>query len=52
MVDYGEKIVLSDESELEGVISRVTQMLQGKKSYDKIVIGVDPGEVFGLAAIL
>ncbi len=51
LVDHDEKLILNEESQLEEVMSKITQILQGKKSYDKIVIGVDPGEVFGLAAI-
>jgi hypothetical protein len=27
------------------------KILQGKESYEKIVVGVDPGEMFGLAVI-
>lgn len=50
-VDFEEKLVFSDEADLEEVMSKLTQILQGKKAYEKIVIGVDPGEVFGLVAI-
>jgi hypothetical protein len=47
-----EKILVYD-SETEPCIlaNEVMKILQGKEVYEKIVIGVDPGEVFGLAVI-
>jgi len=35
----------------EALINEALQILQGKDHYEKIVIGVDPGEVFGLAVL-
>jgi hypothetical protein len=47
-----EKILVYDsETEPDTVVNEVMKILQGKEVYEKIVIGVDPGEVFGLAAI-
>jgi hypothetical protein len=47
-----ERLVLYDPDENpEAVFDEVTKILQGKKSYDKIIIGIDPGEVYGLAVI-
>jgi transcriptional accessory protein Tex/SPT6 len=47
-----EKILVYDsETEPDNVISELMKVLQGKEAYEKIVIGVDPGEVFGLAVI-
>jgi hypothetical protein len=40
---------LNDDSET--IISEALKALRGKKTYEKIVIGIDPGEVFGLAVI-
>ncbi len=47
-----EKILIYDsETEPDTVVNEVIKILQGKEAYEKIVIGVDPGEVFGLAVI-
>jgi len=47
-----EKILVYDsETEPDSVINEVMKILQGKEAYEKIVVGVDPGEVFGLAVI-
>ena len=47
-----EKILVYDsETEPDTVVNEAMKILQGKEVYEKIVIGVDPGEVFGLAVI-
>jgi hypothetical protein len=47
-----EKILVYDsETEPDTVVNEVMKILQGKEVYEKIIIGVDPGEVFGLAVI-
>jgi hypothetical protein len=47
-----EKILVYDsETEPDALANEVVKILQGKEVYEKIVIGVDPGEVFGLAVI-
>ncbi len=40
---------LNDESDT--ILSDALKVLRGKKTYDRIVIGIDPGEVTGLAVI-
>mgnify|MGYP001098181021 CR=1 FL=1 len=35
----------------EALLNEALQILQGKDHYEKIVIGIDPGEVFGLAVL-
>lgn len=44
-------IVYTGESELERIIGELMKILQGKTIYEKIVIGIDPGEVFGWAIV-
>jgi hypothetical protein len=47
-----EKILTYHEGiELEALVNEALQIIQGKEHYEKIVIGVDPGEVFGLAVL-
>ena len=47
-----EKVLIYDsETEPDSLVNELVKILQGKEAYEKIVIGVDPGEVFGLAVI-
>ena len=47
-----ERILIYDETTEPDIIgSEILKILQGKESYGTIVIGVDPGEVFGLGVI-
>lgn len=47
-----ERILVYDSApEPDTLINEVMKILRGKEFYEKIVIGVDPGEVFGLAII-
>jgi len=51
LVNYEKKLIFHDESELDKLVTGVKIILRGKQAYEKIVIGIDPGEVIGLAAI-
>lgn len=47
-----EKILAyTEDMEPEALVNQALQILQGKEYYEKIVIGVDPGEVVGLAVL-
>jgi hypothetical protein len=47
-----EKILVYDsETEPDTMANEIRKILQGKEVYEKIVVGVDPGDVFGLAVI-
>jgi len=49
---HHEKILLyEDGADPEALVNEALQIIQGKEYYEKIVIGVDPGEVFGLAVL-
>ena len=51
LVNYEKKLIFHDEGELDKIVTEVKIILRGKQAYEKIVIGIDPGEVIGLAAI-
>jgi hypothetical protein len=51
LVNHDKVLVYDAEMEPEIVVNEVMKALEGKESYEKIVIGIDPGEVFGLAVI-
>jgi len=44
-------IILKSESDSAMVVDEAIRIVQGKKDYDKVVIGVDPGETFGVAIL-
>jgi hypothetical protein len=47
-----EKIlVFKDEADLEGLDAEIKRILRGKVAYEKIIIGLDPGEATGLVAV-
>jgi hypothetical protein len=50
-VSYGKILTFTSEDELDSLMSSLTISLQGKERYEKIVIGIDPGEVTGLAVL-
>ena len=51
LIKHEKIIVFHGENELDILVNEVEKMLQGKEAYDEIVIGVDPGEAIGFAAI-
>ena len=51
LINHETVIVYWDGAEPETVISETLQAIQGKEHYEKIVIGVDPGDVFWLAVL-
>ena len=44
-------LVFSGENELDILVDEIEKTLQGKEAYEKIIIGIDPGEAIGFAAI-
>src|SRR4030067_3260916 len=51
LINHEKVLVYDSETEPENVVKEAVKILQGKESYEKIVIGIDPGEVCGLAVI-
>jgi hypothetical protein len=50
-INHEKVLVYDSETEPDSVVDEVMKILQGKEAYEKIVVGVDPGEVFGLAVV-
>jgi hypothetical protein len=47
-----EKILtVNGEEDLEDLMTQIKKILTGKETYEKIVVGIDPGEATGLAVI-
>jgi len=51
LINHEKILVYRNNMEAEALVNEALQILQGKESYEKVVIGVDPGEVFGLAVL-
>ena len=50
-IKHERVLVYDSETEPDRLVDEVLKILRGKEAYERIVIGVDPGEVFGLAVI-
>ncbi len=50
-VNHEKVLVYNPETDPEVMGSEVVRILQGKEAYETVVIGVDPGQVFGVAVI-
>lgn len=51
LVKHEKILVFHDEDELDNLINEVKKILLGKEAFERIVIGVDPGEATGLAVV-
>jgi len=51
LVKHEKILVFHSESELDNIVNEVKKALLGKEKYDKVVIGLDPGEATGLAVL-
>jgi hypothetical protein len=50
-VNHGKILIFHDESELDSLMIEVKKRLLGKEVYEKIVVGIDPGEAIGLVVL-
>jgi hypothetical protein len=51
LINHERILICDSETESDTVVNAAVKILQGKESYEKIIIGIDPGEVFGLAVV-
>jgi hypothetical protein len=51
LVDFERVLVFCCEEDLDSLLNATKQLMLGKEAYEKIVIGIDPGEAIGLAVI-
>jgi hypothetical protein len=51
LIEYERILVFDEKGSPSSVVSEALRVLQGKERYEKVVIGVDPGEVFGVAVV-
>jgi len=51
LINHERILVFDSETEPDTVVNEAVKILQGKETYEKIVVGIDPGEVYGLAVV-
>jgi len=51
LIKHPQVLVYTNEANPAEVVSEAVRILQGKKSLETIVVGVDPGKTFGLAVL-
>jgi predicted RNase H-like nuclease (RuvC/YqgF family) len=51
LISHSNVLIFNDEIGAEAVIDEAVRVAKGKRSYDKGVIGIDPGKTFGLAVL-
>ncbi|MBN1357979.1 hypothetical protein JW988_04330 [Candidatus Bathyarchaeota archaeon] len=51
LINHEKVLVYNGETAPDAAANEIRKILQGKEAYEKIVIGIDPGEVFGLVVI-
>jgi len=51
LIKHERIIVYQNGIEPEAIVNEALKVIQGKEFFEKIIIGVDPGEVFGLAVL-
>jgi hypothetical protein len=51
LISHEKILAYNDGVEPEALINEALQIIHGKDFYERIVVGVDPGEVFGLAVL-
>jgi hypothetical protein len=44
-------LVYKDDSDPSEVVAEAARMAEGKVGYEKIVVGIDPGKIFGIAVL-
>lgn len=51
LISHPNVLVFKEDMNPEFLVDEAVRAVQGKKSYEKLVIGVDPGKTFGLAVL-
>ncbi|MDR0372182.1 MAG: hypothetical protein LBI79_01265 [Nitrososphaerota archaeon] len=51
LIDFDRVLVFCGEEELDSLLNATKRLMLGKEAYEKIVIGIDPGEAIGLVTI-
>lgn len=51
LVKHPKVLIYEDNMDPTIIIDEAVRFIQGKKNYEKVVVGIDPGETFGVAIL-
>jgi len=51
LIKHPNILVFKDESDAAAIVDEAIRVAQGKRNYDRVVIGVDPGKTVGIAVL-
>jgi hypothetical protein len=51
MIKHERILIFEERTDPEGLINEALKIARGKESFERVIIGVDPGDVFGLAVL-
>jgi len=51
LVKHPKVLVYEDNADSSIIIDEAVRLIQGKKNYERVVVGIDPGETFGVAIL-
>jgi hypothetical protein len=51
LVKHPNVLVFNEETDATSVVNEAIKIVRGKKIYERVVVGVDPGKTFGLAIL-
>jgi len=51
LITHPSVLIFNEEKDPTTVVNEALRLVEGKKSYERVVIGVDPGKTFGLAVL-
>jgi hypothetical protein len=51
LIKHHRILVALDEKHVEALVSEALRIVEGKEHFEKFTVGIDPGELFGLAVL-
>lgn len=51
LISHSNILIFSDDSDPAEIVEEAERIVHGKKYYEKLILGIDPGKNFGVAAL-
>ncbi|RLI21805.1 hypothetical protein DRO54_02720 [Candidatus Bathyarchaeota archaeon] len=51
LISHGNVLIFREDADPAEIVEEAERIVEGKKSYEKLVIGIDPGKNFGVAVL-
>lgn len=51
LVRHPKALIYEDNTDPSIIVDEAVRLIQGKKNYERVVVGIDPGETFGVAIL-